>query len=101
MRANAASHSGIRRWASYGLIFVAVAGLVWLSGYDALAELTDSWRKESEMQQAIEKLERENQRIEAAIGELAPEGKAVERIARQELGWAKRDEIVVKIPEKK
>lgn len=101
MRANAMNHSRIRRWAYYALLFVAVAGLFWLPGYDALGELTDSWQKENEMEQAIEKLKQENDRIEAAIGDLGHEGKAVERIAREELGWAKRDEIVVKIPEKK
>lgn len=90
----------IRRWVLYGLLLGAAIGFFWLSGYDALVALTDSWEKENQMKQAIRRLELENQQLDAAIKELAPDGKAVERIARQDLGWAKPGEIVVKIPEK-
>jgi cell division protein FtsB len=91
----------IRRWAYYALLSLTAAGFFWITGYDALTELTDSWGKERQIEQAIQQIEAENHRIEGAIEELAPEGKAVERIARQDLGWAKRGEIVVKIPEKR
>ena len=90
-----------RRWAPYALLLFVAVGFFWMTGYDALSELTDSWRKEEELEQAVRQLEEENNRIEVAIEELAPGGKAVERIARQDLGWAKPNEIVVKIPEKK
>ena len=90
-----------RRWAPYALLLVVAMGFFWMTGYDALSELTDSWRTEDELEQAVRRLEEENERIEATIKELAPGGKAVERIARQDLGWAKPNEIVVKIPEKK
>lgn len=97
----AANLYGIRRWAYYALLAVAGGGFFWLTRYDALAELTDSWRKEAELNQAIHRLEEDNHRLEAAIEDLAPDGKAVERIVREDLGWAKRGEIVVKIPDKK
>lgn len=84
----------------YGLLLVGPLGFFWLTGYDALSELTDSWEEENQMEQAIRRLELENEQLDAAIKELAPGGKAVERIARQDLGWAKPGEIVVKIPEK-
>jgi len=97
----AAIHFRTRRWGYYAVLILTAVCFFWLTGYDALAELTDSWREEREMEQAIQQLEEKNQRLEAVIQELAPGGKAVERIARQELGMAKGDEIVVKIPEKK
>lgn len=84
----------------YGLLLLGVTGFFWLTGHDALGELTDSWEKEKQMEQAIRRLELENQQLEATIKELAPDGQAVERIAREDLGWAKPGEIVVKIPEK-
>ena len=52
------------------------------------------------MEESVRELEDENGRIETAIKELAPDGKAVEQIARQDLGYAKPGEIVVKIPDK-
>ncbi len=84
----------------FGLLLLGGIGFFWLTGYDALVELTDSWEKENQLEQEILRLELENERVDAAIKELAPDGKAVERIARQDLGWAKPGEIVVKIPEK-
>ena len=84
----------------YGLLLLGAIGFFWLTGYDALVELTNSWEKENQLEQEILRLEFENERVDAAIKELAPYGKAVERIARQDLGWAKPGEIVVKIPEK-
>jgi len=83
------------------LILLGIVGFFWLTGYDALIDLTESWDKEAQIEQAIHQIEQENEQIEGAIKELAPNGKAVEQIARQELGWAKHGEIVVKIPEKK
>lgn len=89
-----------RRWLRFGLLLLGFLGFFWLSGYEALVDLTDSWDKESQMEEAVRQLEDENDRIETAIKELAPGGKAVEQIARQDLGWAKPGEIVVKIPDK-
>ena len=97
----AEKRSRSRRWAPVALALLVAVGFFWMTGYDALSELTDSWRTEDELEQAVRQLEEENKRIEAAIKDLAPGGKAVERIARQDLGWAKPNEIVVKIPDKK
>ena len=92
--------SRVRRWLPLGLLLLGFFGFFWLNGYQALVDLNDSWEQESQMEEAIRQIEDENGRIETAIKELAPDGKAVEQIARQDLGYAKRDEIVVKIPDK-
>lgn len=97
---NESQRDKVRRWLPLGLLLLGFLGFFWLNGYEALVDLNDSWEKESQMEEAVRQLEDENARIETAIKELAPDGKAVEQIARQDLGYAKPGEIVVKIPDK-
>jgi cell division protein FtsB len=89
-----------RGWRWYFLLFLAAFALTQLSGLRTLAELTAKWRQERDIEQRIDTLLKENSRIEKTIHDLSPDGQAIEQIARQELGWAKAGEIVVKIPEK-
>jgi cell division protein FtsB len=63
--------------------------------------LRDVWMQEAEMRKKIEELRQVNARFEGEIKELSPGGDVVERIARQDLGWAEPGEIVIKVPEKK
>jgi len=83
------------------LLLLGALVLFKFSGYEVVSGLRDVWKQEAEMRQKIEALREENARIEAEIKELSPGGNEVERIARQELGWAEPGEIVIKVPEKK
>ena len=89
------------RWFRYGLMLLGALLLYQVSGLQVLGNLRDVWRQEAEMQRQIEALREENARIENEIRDLSPEGNEVERIARQDLGWARPGETVIKIPEKK
>ena len=92
---------GNRRGLLYVGLLVAAAAFFRFAGYDGLMELRSSWREERELQQELQRLRDENVSIEDGIEDLSPDGAAIERIARQDLGWAKPGEIVIKIPEKK
>ncbi len=71
------------------------------AGYEPLMELDHAWREEAQVEHTIAELKQENAGIEAAIKNLGPDGDGIEKIAREDLGWAQPDEIVIKIPEKK
>lgn len=90
-----------RRWLRLLLAALAAMLLYQFSGFRTWSELLAVWEQENQLRQANESLREENTGIEAAIKELSPDGREVERIARQELGWAKPGEVVIKIPEKK
>ncbi len=90
-----------RRRLLYAGLLVGAAAFFRFAGYDGLMELRQSWRQESDLQHELQQLQEENAGIENGIKDLAPDGAAIERIARQDLGWAKPGEIVIKIPEKK
>ncbi len=88
------------RWLSFlALVFVGLA-FYHLSVYEGLRDLTSSWEREKEIELRLESLREENAHLEAAIGDLAPEGPAIERIARQKLEMVLKGERLVKIPEK-
>ena len=93
--------AGSRRRLLYVVLLVAAAAFFRFAGYDGLIELRQSWQQERELESDLQQLQEENLRIEDGIEELSPDGAAIERIARQDLGWAKPGEIVIKIPEKK
>ena len=89
------------RWLSFlALLFLGLA-FYHLSIYERLTELNASWEREKQIELRLESLREENARLEAAIDDLAPEGPAIERIARQKLEMARKDETLVKIPEKR
>ena len=90
-----------RRRLLYVGLLLAAAAFFRFAGYDGLMELRESWRTERQLESELQQLREENLRIEGGIEELAPDGAAIERIARQDLGWAKPGEIVIKIPGKK
>ncbi len=94
----------VKQWNRHWLLFGALccAVLIWLvrSGLPTLVELRQVWIQERTREQKIEALQEENARLEKYIRQLKSDGTEVEKIARQELGWARPGEIVVKIPEK-
>jgi cell division protein FtsB len=90
-----------RRWILY---LLAGCGLfLWFqrSGIPTVMELRDAWRQESLREQKIQAIREENGHIEDSIHELGPDGREVEKLARQELGLAKPGQTVIKIPDKK
>ena len=91
------------RWRWLGFLALVLVGFVFyhLSIYERMTELTASWEREEQIQLRLGSLREENARLEAAIDDLAPEGPAIERIARQKLQMARQDETLVKIPEKR
>ncbi len=89
------------RWLSFlAFVFVGLA-FYHLSVYERLRELNASWEREKEIELRLGSLREENARLEAAITDLAPDGPAIERIARQKLQMARKDETLVKVPEKR
>ena len=72
-----------------------------LSVHERFMELSRSWEQERVLEEKIETLRQENTAIEALIDDLGPNGREVERIAREELRWANSRETVIDVPEKK
>ena len=91
---------GQRRWILYLVAGFALFFWFQRSGVPTLVELRDTWRQERLREQKIQAIRGENARIEHSIQELRPDGREVERLARQELNLAKEGQTVIKIPEK-
>ncbi len=64
-------------------------------------DLQAAWRQETELETQVEELTKQNREIEQEIEDLAPGGPGIEKRARQDLGWSKEGEIVIRIPDKK
>lgn len=93
-------HVSPRRWIVY---LLAACGLfLWAqsSGIPTFVELKDAWVQERSREQKIQAIRDENNRIEESIKELSPNGREIEKLARQDLGLAKPDQTVIKIPDK-
>ena len=89
-----------RRWVFY---LAAGCGLIfWLqqSGIPTVVDLRNAWGQERLREQKIQAIREENARLEHSIKELGPDGREVERLARQELNLANEGQTVIKIPEK-
>jgi cell division protein FtsB len=89
-----------RRWILY--LVVGCGLFLWFqrSGIPTVVELRNAWRQERLREQKIQAIREENDRIEGSIKELGPDGREVEKLARQELGLAKPGQTVIKIPDK-
>jgi len=83
-----------------GLCFVAVLAWFQTTGLRTVLELRASWGREEATSDEIVRLRQQNGELEKEIRELESDGDGVERIARQKLGWAEADEVVIKVPEK-
>ena len=78
-----------------------MAGWFQVSGYRTFHKLREVWRQEAELEAQVEDLKGRNAELEQEIDELAPGGPGIERRAREDLGWSREDEVVIRIPEKK
>ena len=89
-----------RGWILY--LLVGCGLFLWFqrSGIPTVVELRNAWRQERVREQKIQSIREENDRIEESIKDLAPEGREVEKLARQELGLAKPGQTVIKLPDK-
>jgi len=84
-----------------GVVATVCVTLYGLSVHERFSELGESWEQERALEEKIETLRQENAAIESLIEDLGPDGREVERIAREELRWATEGETVIDVPEKK
>ena len=66
---------------------------------------SEAWTKRQELQQAIESVEEDNQRIQERINETERKIKAIDQrpeaqkaLVREELGYIGQDEVIVELP---
>ena len=71
------------------------------SVHERFVALNESWGKESAAEAEILKLREENAQLERVIEDLAPDGKEIDRIVREELRWIGPDERMIDLPGKK
>lgn len=90
-----------RTWVVFILATTALVGWFQVSGYQTIHDLRQVWEQEAELEAEAEELRQRNAEIEREIEELAPGGPAIERKAREDLGWSKKDEVVIRVPNKK
>lgn len=79
---------------------VLFAGWMQQSGVSTMFELRDAWRQEAVLQEEVVTLEQDINRLSSEIEELSGNGKAIERIAREQFRMARDGEIIVLVPEK-
>ena len=89
-----------RTWAALIVVTVAAVGWFHYSGYRTFHDLSAIWNQELELETQVEELKRRNAALEDEIKDLAPGGPGIEKRAREDLGWSRPDEIVIRIPEK-
>lgn len=64
-------------------------------------DLWTTWSEEAALKAQIDEIEKRNRELEQEIEDLAPGGPGIEKTVREELGWSKKNEIVIRIPGKK
>ena len=67
----------------------------------AVLDLREAWIEESRLSEEIQELEQYNAELEADIKALEANGFRVEQLAREKLGLARENEVVVVVPGKK
>lgn len=72
-----------------------------LFGDNGVLRLIKAYHQKQHLQLQVEQLEQENRRLQAEIEALKKDPKAIERLARQELGMVREDEIVYQFPPQK
>ena len=89
---NTPGKARLRKFIRYGLIFACACYFV--AGNRGLLHLIRMKSEASNLRKEIEKLEDEHNRTDAERTGLKKDLKAVERIAREELGLVKKGEVV-------
>lgn len=86
----------------YGVPAVAIlGGLLHLNGLGPFQALTRTLEAETELEERILELQTENEGLEEEIEALQPGKFGIEKRAREQLGWSRQGEIVIRIPDKR
>ncbi len=86
----------------YGIPAVAVlGGVLHVNGIGPFQSLVETLGKEADLKEQIERLESENEALEAEVDALMPGRFGIEKRAREQLGWSRPGEIVIHIPDKR
>jgi len=89
----------LRRNASLFLAAALVLLLIQdIFGTHGMLAMRRAQKEAARVQQEIDRVNNENQRLQDNVKELKSDPQAIERIAREELGYARQGEIVFKIP---
>ena len=78
-----------------------LGGFLHFNGYGPYQELQETLDKEAELKEQIESLEQENESLQEDVDALMPGKFGIEKRAREQLGWSKPGEIVVRLAGKK
>lgn len=94
----------LQRWkgiaASAGVTLLAVAlGVHVIFGANGLVTYRQKKAEYQQLQKEVEQLRRDNDRVEQQINSLKTDPKAIERVAREQLRYAKPGEIIYVMPE--
>jgi cell division protein FtsB len=82
------------------LVLVLLVGFA-LFGEKGVLRLVKTYNQRTDLQHKVEQLTAENQHLKLEIEALRKDYSTIERIARQELGMVREDEIVYQFPNQK
>ena len=78
-----------------------LGGMLHFNGYGPYQELKSTLDTESELEEQIVNLQKENEALQEEVDALMPGNFGIEKRAREQLGWSKPGEIVVRLAGKK
>jgi cell division protein FtsB len=86
-----------------GYICAAALAFAWLqaSGLQTVLDLREAWMEERRLSEEIQQLEQRNAELEEDIKALETNGFRVEQLAREKMGLARENEVVVVVEGKK
>ena len=84
----------------WALLLVLLLGFA-LFGDKGVLRLVKAYHQKQELQAQVEQLQQENRRLQQEIEALKNDPQTIERLARQELGMVREDEIVYQFPPNK
>ena len=86
----------LRRYATYVLVVVCIALIVHeILGAHGFMALRQEKKEIESLQQQIRQLKDENEQLDKRIKELESDPKAIERYAREGMGWARPGELII------
>ncbi len=74
---------------------------LYLLGQNPIEPLIEALANEDRLERQIEELNRENSELQEDIDALRPGQFGIEKRARERLGWSKRGEVVIHVPDKR
>ncbi len=94
-------NSRYQRAAILGLALICVALVVHeIFGQHGYLALQKQRREHDALQQQIQQLQKENQQLQTQIKSLKTDPKAIEKVAREQMGLARPGEIIYSLPDK-